>query len=124
MKTIARKDNQDSHVSTGATPAPPDKVLTQVPNGTAATADPPSHPDAPAVPTDGSLPVTQPQPPITTPPVHRYRKWLLLAGILAALAVGGHFLVPWVDTAMNTVSTEDAYVNGHVTFVAPGYPAR
>ena len=30
-----------------------------------------------------------------------------------------YFLVPWVDTALNTVSTDDAYVNGHVTFVAP-----
>ena len=32
---------------------------------------------------------------------------------------GDHFLVPWVETALNTVSTDDAYVNGHVTFVAP-----
>ena len=24
-----------------------------------------------------------------------------------------------VETALNTVSTDDAYVNGHVTFVAP-----
>ena len=120
MKTMASKDSQDSHVSTGATPAPPDEVLTRVPNGTsAATADPPPHPDAPATPTDGSPRVTQPQPPVTTPPVHRYRKWLLLAGTVAALAVGGYFLVPWVETALNTVSTEDAYVNGHATFVAP-----
>ena len=120
MKTIASKDSQDSHVSTGATPAPPDEALTRVPNGTsAATADPPPHPDAPATPTDGSLPVTQPQPPVSTPPVHRYRKWLLLAGTVAALAVGGYFLAPWVNTALNTVSTEDAYVNGHATFVAP-----
>ena len=98
MKTMASKDSQDSHVSTGATPAPPDKVLTRVPNGTSAgpPADPPSHPDAPATPADGSLPVTQPQPPVSTPPVHRYRKWLLLAGTVAALAVGGYFLVPWV----------------------------
>ena len=120
MKTIANKDSQDSHVSTGATPAPPDEALTRVPNGTsAATADPPPHPDAPATPTDGSPHVTQPQPPVSTPPVHRYRKWLLLAGTVAALAVGGYFLVPWVNTALNTVSTEDAYVNGHATFVAP-----
>ena len=38
---------------------------------------------------------------------------------MAALAVGGYFLAPWVHTALNTVSTEDAYVNGHATFVAP-----
>ena len=90
MNTIANKDSQDSHVSTGATPAPPDEALTRVPNGTSATTvDLPPHPDAPATAADGSLPVTQPQPPITTPPVHRYRKWLLLAGTVAALAVGG-----------------------------------
>ncbi len=33
--------------------------------------------------------------------------------------VGGYFLYPAVETALNTVSTDDAYVNGHVTFVAP-----
>ena len=38
---------------------------------------------------------------------------------MVGLAVGGYFLVPWVVTALNTVSTDDAYVNGHVTFVAP-----
>jgi membrane fusion protein (multidrug efflux system) len=38
---------------------------------------------------------------------------------VAGLAVGACFLVPWVITALNTVSTDDAYVNGHVTFVAP-----
>jgi membrane fusion protein (multidrug efflux system) len=27
--------------------------------------------------------------------------------------------IPWVVTAFRTVSTDDAYVNGHVTFVAP-----
>jgi membrane fusion protein (multidrug efflux system) len=42
-----------------------------------------------------------------------------LAGIAVALVAGGYFLVPWVDTKLNTVSTDDAYVNGHVTMVAP-----
>src|SRR5580698_5272393 len=45
----------------------------------------------------------------------------LLAGalgvvVLAALVVFG---IPWVEAMLNTVSTDDAYVNGHVTFVAP-----
>ena len=31
--------------------------------------------------------------------------------VAAALAIG----VPWVRDALNTVSTDDAYVNGHVT---------
>jgi membrane fusion protein (multidrug efflux system) len=51
--------------------------------------------------------------------VRRYRKWLLVGGTVAALAVAGYFLVPWVDTTVNTVSTDDAYVNGHVTLAAP-----
>jgi membrane fusion protein (multidrug efflux system) len=44
---------------------------------------------------------------------------VLWAGIVAGLGVGVYFLVPWVDTALNTISTDDAYVNGHVTYVAP-----
>lgn len=40
------------------------------------------------------------------------------------LGVVGFFLilfevVPWLRTALSTVSTDDAYVNGHVTLVAP-----
>jgi len=36
--------------------------------------------------------------------------------VLAALLVFG---VPWIEETFNTVSTDDAYVNSHVTFVAP-----
>ncbi len=38
---------------------------------------------------------------------------------LAGLVLGGYLLVPWMILALNTVSTDDAYVNGHVTMVAP-----
>ncbi len=57
----------------------------------------------------------------TKPPVHHqwWKRGLLLAGAVIVLAVGAYFLVPWLKTALNTVSTDDAYVNGHVTFVAP-----
>jgi membrane fusion protein (multidrug efflux system) len=37
---------------------------------------------------------------------------------LIALAAGIYFLIPWVLTSLSTVSTDDAFVNGHVTFVA------
>lgn len=37
---------------------------------------------------------------------------MLLAG---AAAIG----IPWIRESLNTVSTDDAYVNGHVTLVAP-----
>jgi membrane fusion protein (multidrug efflux system) len=42
-----------------------------------------------------------------------------LGGAVVGLTVGAYFLVPVVETMLNTVSTDDAYVNGHVTFVAP-----
>jgi membrane fusion protein (multidrug efflux system) len=44
---------------------------------------------------------------------------LLWAGAVAGLAFGGYALAPTVKTIMETVSTDDAYVNGHVTYVAP-----
>jgi membrane fusion protein, multidrug efflux system len=44
---------------------------------------------------------------------------MLWAVALIGLAFGGYRLVPVVETMLNTVSTDDAYVNGHVTFVAP-----
>ncbi len=47
------------------------------------------------------------------------RRWWIWAvgGVLALLVlIEG---IPWVVTALRTVSTDDAYVNGHVTFVAP-----
>ena len=49
------------------------------------------------------------------------RKRRLLIGGLGAsvLAVALAFGIPWIRQSLNTVSTDDAYVNGHVTFVAP-----
>jgi membrane fusion protein, multidrug efflux system len=50
----------------------------------------------------------------------------LLAGVLGAavLAVLLVFGIPWVKATLNTVSTDDAFVNGHVTFVAPRVPGQ
>lgn len=49
------------------------------------------------------------------------RKRKLLAGVvgIAVIAVLLVFGIPWIEGMLNTVSTDDAYVNGHVTFVAP-----
>jgi membrane fusion protein, multidrug efflux system len=47
------------------------------------------------------------------------RKKLLIAAGVLALAVALLFGVPWIRFALSTVSTDDAFVNGHVTFVAP-----
>lgn len=119
MTTVASQNSQNSHVSTGAAPGAHDEAA-RVPHGaSAATVEAAPPPDGPATPVDRPPRDTQPRPPVSTRPVHRYRKWLLLVGVVVLLPVGGHFLAPWVNTALNTVSTEDAYVNGHATFVAP-----
>jgi len=59
----------------------------------------------------------------TIPPTDRpsKRRRRLLMGVLGALilAAVGVFGIPWIRLMLNTVSTDDAYVNGHVTFVAP-----
>jgi membrane fusion protein (multidrug efflux system) len=39
--------------------------------------------------------------------------------LVVGLGFGGYFLIPRVEVMLNTVSTDDAYVNGHVTYVAP-----
>ena len=46
------------------------------------------------------------------------RKWPWVVGLIllaGAAAIG----IPWLRDVLTTVSTDDAYVNGHVTFVAP-----
>jgi membrane fusion protein, multidrug efflux system len=57
-----------------------------------------------------------PQPPRKAP-----RKRKLLLGIVGVVVVAVLvvFGIPQVKEMLNTVSTDDAYVNGHVTFVAP-----
>ena len=76
-----------------------------------------------ASPGVGAGPATKPSqagPPskTTAPADHRKRRAVLgVLGILV-LAVLLIFGVPWLRTTLNTVSTDDAYVNGHVTFVA------
>jgi membrane fusion protein, multidrug efflux system len=50
---------------------------------------------------------------------HRGRRWLFIHGVLASLVGAGYFMYPTVKLLLNTVSTDDAYVNSHVTFVAP-----
>jgi len=59
----------------------------------------------------------------TIPPPERQskRRRRLLMGVLGALILVAAcvFGIPWIQEVLNTVSTDDAYVNGHVTFVAP-----
>ena len=67
-------------------------------------------PDKPAV-------SDQPAKPAVKPPRKR-RRWRIVVGILVA-AVLLFIGIPRLIRAFNTVSTDDAYVNGYVTFVAP-----
>jgi|SRR5208282_2045260 len=60
--------------------------------------------------------------PITSPSGRQStRRRRLLIGVLGAvvLVAAGILGIPWIRLMLNTVSTDDAYVNGHVTFVAP-----
>ena len=53
------------------------------------------------------------------------RRRALKAGAgIAALGVALYFTIPEAMRAFNTVSTDDAYVNGHVTFVAARVPGQ
>jgi membrane fusion protein (multidrug efflux system) len=49
------------------------------------------------------------------------RRRRLEFGAVGVLAVAGAlwFGIPWIRFALSTVSTDDAFVNGHATFVAP-----
>jgi membrane fusion protein (multidrug efflux system) len=86
----------------------------------AAAADPAAPPDPHAARMTSPPPGPSPAAVAELPRAHPLRKWLILAVVVIGLAAGGYFLLlPWVITALNTVSTDDAYVNGHVTFVAP-----
>ena len=65
---------------------------------------------------DVSLPSSPSHP---TPPAGR-RRWLtlaLLGGV--ALTLAGYFGVPWIVHSFTHESTDDAYVNSHVSFVSP-----
>ena len=116
---MADTNDPRSESSPAAMPAPRESATT------AAT-------DGPGLASDRPPQLAQQQPQTTAPsadtaaersetrrPEHRWRKRLLLLVVLGGLAYGGYSLVPAVETALNTVSTDDAYVNGHVTFVAP-----
>jgi membrane fusion protein, multidrug efflux system len=60
-------------------------------------------------------------PELKLPPKPRLtRRRKLLMGVLgAAVVAAAVFGIPWIRFVFSTVSTDDAYVNGHVTSVAP-----
>jgi membrane fusion protein (multidrug efflux system) len=117
---MANTNNQGSESSIEARPALPDAVPAEGKDASPAVRAVQAAPaDQHVTPTTNPPPGPPPNASDNKPPSHSLRKWLLLAGVMAGLATLGYFLVPWVDTVLNTVSTDDAFVNGHVTFVAP-----
>ena len=59
----------------------------------------------------------------TAKPAEKRPWWMWVAGgALVLLAL--YEAIPWAITAFRTESTDDAYVNGHVTFVAPRVPGQ
>jgi membrane fusion protein, multidrug efflux system len=68
-------------------------------------------------------PASESAPTAPVAPANRRPRWKrrLVIGVLATavLAAIWKFGIPWIQLSLNTVSTDDAYVNGHVTFVAP-----
>jgi membrane fusion protein (multidrug efflux system) len=73
-----------------------------------------------AAPANGPVPAATPgNSDVAAPRQRAGRRWILLGAAVVALAAMGYYLTPWIETMLNTVSTDDAYVNGHVTFVAP-----
>ena len=94
------------------------------PNLPAAAAGKAAHPEPGAAPAARSPPARRQNASAAGPPWQRWRRLLPPAGAVLGLAVAGYLLVPWLVTALSTVSTDDAYVNGHVTFVAPRVPGQ
>jgi membrane fusion protein, multidrug efflux system len=117
---MANTNERPSEPTTEARPAPPEAVRAGTTAGSPGAAADQAVPAEPhPAPMTSFRPGSPPRVPEGTTPSHPLRKWLILAAVVAGLAVGAYFLVPWIITALTTVSTDDAYVNGHVTFVAP-----
>src|SRR5262249_16664757 len=82
----------------------------------------PTHPAAPPTPAPSALQAPGPHP--AAAPPRSWRRWVILGAVVVGLGAAGFYLAPVLATMLNTVSTDDAYVNGHVTFVAPRVPGQ
>ena len=68
----------------------------------------------------GEAPITQPS---TAKPAEKRPQWMWIAGGVLGVMILIE-AIPRIITALKTVSTDDAYVNGHVTFVAARVPGQ
>jgi membrane fusion protein, multidrug efflux system len=117
---MANTNDQGPETSTEPRRDAREGVPAEVKEGSAAApADRAAHSDQRAALATSPPASTRPDSSRARPPSHPLRKGLLWAVAVVGLAFGGYRLVPVVKTMLNTISTDDAYVNGHVTFVAP-----
>ena len=85
----------------------------------------PASADAPA--DDSNKPKTHVPSETTTPSRHKptsKRRLIMGAAAVLGLIIAVVFGIPWIKLMLTTVSTDDAYVNGHVTFVAARVPGQ
>jgi membrane fusion protein, multidrug efflux system len=84
----------------------------------AEAATPPGNTDKPqtGIPSEPSTPSGQ-------KPTSK-RRLMMGAAAALGLAILAVFGIPWIKLMLTTVSTDDAYVNGHVTFVAARVPGQ
>ncbi len=101
----------------------PQKVSVQTVSNEASSGSSPPSVEAPPAPPQPSLPSTPPAAPDASRS-HPWRKWLLLPVVAVLLGGGGFLVAPWVELWLTTESTDDAYVNGHETLVAPRVPGQ
>jgi membrane fusion protein (multidrug efflux system) len=77
---------------------------------------------------DHHAPAGETVPPADAPPAppkgHSWFHLVLYLVLAVGVGFGIRFAIPWVKTAFNTESTDDAYVNGKVTFVAARVPGQ
>jgi membrane fusion protein, multidrug efflux system len=81
--------------------------------------------------TAAQQPAASPAPASAPPPVKRararrfrLRRWIIAGVIAIGIIIALYFASPIISEMLNTISTDDAYVNGHVTFVAARVPGQ
>ncbi|WFU69209.1 HlyD family secretion protein [Bradyrhizobium sp. CB2312] len=94
---------------------------TEMHSNESSSVDVPATDKTDAVDCDGKLRPTDPASnalPLANQRFTPMRK--LLIGVLGAVIIAAAvYAIPWIRFVLGTVSTDDAFVNGHVTFVAP-----
>src|SRR5579863_9793533 len=95
-------------------------MFAPMPEGTSAESGKFLHESTPSPPPQADAPIAHAS---ARKRPQRRPLWMWIVGaVLLLLAL--YEAIPWAITAFKTESTDDAYVNGHVTFVAPRVPGQ